>query len=204
MVEALCVTQIGQSVNTVGQREWQKSRWETTIGIESHARVRAEFRTGKGDFRRRKADQALRKPSPVSDLDSAEIANREEAQFWDSETPGRTGATGIAVGQQIEQASGRKHGSRRCLVLRSDLDFRFGTPTRAPSPADGSTATNEILVSTQFHSERPRLHARLCNHSDRDRQLDQQPTTDHQARKRPSRTRVVQYHWAESLATILI
>src|SRR5260370_13836042 len=117
IAEGLCVTQIGQVVDTVGQRVWQKSRWETTIGIESHARVRAEFRTGKGDFRRRKADQALRKPSPVSDLDSAEIPNREEAQFWDSETPGRTGATSIPVGRQIEHAAGRKHGSRRCLVL---------------------------------------------------------------------------------------
>src|SRR5260221_10930883 len=122
MVEACNIANIRKAVNTIGQRVWQKSRRETTIGIESHARVRTEFRTRKGDFRRRKADQALRKPSPVSDLDSTEIANREEAQFWDSETPSRTRATGIAVGQQIQDAAGRKHRSRRCLVLGSDLD----------------------------------------------------------------------------------
>jgi AhpD family alkylhydroperoxidase len=36
----------------------------------------------------------------------------QAAVVWDSETPGRTGATGIAVGQQIQHAAGRKHRSR--------------------------------------------------------------------------------------------
>src|SRR4029077_2001070 len=65
----------------------------------------------------------------------------------------------------------------RCLVLGMGLDSRFGPPTPAPSAGDGSTATTEILVSAQFHSERPRLHARLREHSDRDDQKNQQPKT---------------------------